>query len=371
MRKLIPASARGNNFDAIRLAMALSVVWSHSFAIHLGSEKDEWVSILARGCYNAGNLGVMGFFIISGFLITQSWERSRSAASYLSKRVRRIYPGFLVAVGICTFVVVPLFGGKLTNVSGTLAHALVLQDRIPPAFPHDGNLNPVNGSLWSIPLEFWCYIGVAIAGSLLLKHRRFLIGLCALFMLGRFVQEVTGKMPALEPINTIFGWPYFWTKIGPSFLLGMIAYAYRDRLPRRPQILVGLILAAWMACWISHYLADWLVAPAMAYLVFYAAFSEKIRLRGAAKYGDFSYGCYLYAFPIQRALESTFRLNLLEFFILAAVLSLLAGVLSWHLVEKHFKEHKAREPGATAPVAADEIPAHASAQTIPVLSTDL
>lgn len=370
VKQLIPASSRGNNFDAIRLAMALLVVWSHSFALHLGSEQTEWISVLMRGCYNAGNLAVMAFFIISGFLITQSWERSRSAASYMSKRIRRIYPGFLVAISICAFIVAPLFGGKFPNPAVIYGYGLFLRDKIPQAFPHHEHAHAVNGSLWSIPFEFWCYVGVAVAGTLLLKRPRLLIALCALLMLGRLVQEATGKMPGLGPINTIFGWPYLWTKIGPSFVLGMIAYAYRDYLPRRPQILVGFILAAWIACWMSHYLADWLVAPALAYSVFYVAFSEKIRLYRAAKYGDFSYGCYLYAFPIQQILQATLRLTLPEFIAFSAALSLVAGALSWHLVEKHFKGHKSREPKSTVIGRADELYPPLSAQSAPALSIE-
>src|SRR4051794_23283701 len=111
VRKLIPlretSAPERNNFDAIRLSMALLVVWSHSFGIHLGSEDTEWISRLLNGRYNAGNIGVMAFFVISGFLIMQSWERSRSARSYFEKRVRRIYPGYLVATTICAFLVAP------------------------------------------------------------------------------------------------------------------------------------------------------------------------------------------------------------------------------------------------------------------------
>src|SRR5262245_27727188 len=100
---------RTNNFDAIRLAMALLVVWSHSFALYYGSEKNEPISLLLSGAYNAGNIGVMVFFIVSGFLIPQSFSRSGSLTNYLARRARRIYPGYLVATSLCAFAVIPLF----------------------------------------------------------------------------------------------------------------------------------------------------------------------------------------------------------------------------------------------------------------------
>lgn len=96
MRALIPGTARSNNFDAIRLAMALLVVWSHSFAIHLGNESQEWIYRFTDGTVTAGTVGVMVFFMISGFLITQSYERSSSLRSYALKRIRRIYPGYML-----------------------------------------------------------------------------------------------------------------------------------------------------------------------------------------------------------------------------------------------------------------------------------
>lgn len=97
---LIPADAdamRRNNFDAIRLAMALLVIWSHCFAIYYGSEANEPISRLMGGHYNAGNVGVWVFFIISGFLITHSYVRSPDLLAYLRRRVARIHPGFIVA----------------------------------------------------------------------------------------------------------------------------------------------------------------------------------------------------------------------------------------------------------------------------------
>lgn len=332
--------------------MALLVVWSHSFALHLGSERTEWISLALDGCYNAGNLGVMAFFIISGILITQSWERSKSARSYFQKRVRRIYPGYMVATCISAFVVAPLFGGLFPSVIRTVGLNLMLRNEVPAAFFHNQAPGPVNGSLWSIPYEFWCYIGVAIGAIFLLKRPRLLIAFCALMMFGKIIQDVTGKRPDLI-IGKIVGWPYFWTKIGPSFVLGMVAYAYRDRLPRSGALLAVLVLAATAACWLNPHLADLMVAPALAYSVLMVAFSDKLQVHDAAHYGDFSYGAYLYAFPIQQMLQATIgkHWGLPLFIAISMLLSLTAGVLSWHLVEKRFLGRRARksEPAVVIP----------------------
>jgi peptidoglycan/LPS O-acetylase OafA/YrhL len=341
-RKLILSSQTSeperNNFDAIRLAMAMLVVWSHSFALHLGSERSEWISLMLNGTYNAGNLGVMAFFVISGFLITQSWERSKSARSYFGKRVRRIYPGFLVCIAICAFVIAPLFGGQHPDIAKLFGMNLLLKGSLPSAFPHNLAPGPVNGSLWSIFYEFWCYVGVAIVGSWLVKRRRFLVGLCLMLIAGKVLQDITGKKPGHWLFELLFGWPYLWTKIGPSFVLGMIAYSYRQYIPRSRIALAGLLAVALIGCHLGQPVADFVAAPALAYAVFFVAFSRRIQLHEAAALGDFSYGTYLYAFPIQQMIQATFgrSLNLGEFILASMIFSLIAGVISWHLVEKHF-----------------------------------
>lgn len=346
IRLLIPSDwqARGgNNFDAVRLAMALLVVWSHSFALYLGTEASEPLSLLFNGTYNSGNAGVMVFFIISGFLVSHSYRASRSPGQYMARRIRRIYPGYLAATSLCAFVIVPLFSSVANlsawEVAKTLGGNLLLRNYFPPsnAFTANPVPNAINGSLWSIPFEFWCYIGVAGLGLTgLLKRKWVLVFLTVTLLCGRVGLDLLDKKPSGGLIETIFGWPYMWFKILPSFLLGMIAFAFQDRLPRSRALLAALLLAAIGAAHLVPHVADLLVAPALAYATFHVAFSSTINLHGIARSGDFSYGTYLYAFPIQQMLMATHGQTLgLPVFILSSMgLSLIAGVMSWHLVEK-------------------------------------
>src|SRR6185295_11460845 len=118
---------------------------------------------------------------ISGFLVTQSFVTSKSLTRFMARRIRRIYPGYLVATSICAFIVIPFFSSvrdtSALEAIKTIAANLLLRNYFPPsnAFTANPAPNVVNGSLWSIPYEFWCYIGVASLGIVGLLSRRWLL----------------------------------------------------------------------------------------------------------------------------------------------------------------------------------------------------
>jgi peptidoglycan/LPS O-acetylase OafA/YrhL len=347
-RLLIPLDGdtrQNNNFDFIRLSMASLVVWSHSFALYFGTEDREPLSLILNGDYNSGNIGVMVFFIVSGFLVTQSFIATKSVRRYMEKRIRRIYPGYLVATSICAFFVIPLYSTirnlSAPEVAKTLWANLLLRNYFPPsnAFTANPEAGAINGSLWSIPFEFWCYIGVALLGlMLLLKRRRFLAAFTVAVIFGRVVLDLSDKKPGGGLIGLVIGWPYLWFVILPSFLLGMLVNSYQNVIPRSRVLLLTLAVTVVGASRLSPHLTHIVAAPALAYATFYMAFSRSISVRRAAAWGDFSYGTYLYAFPIQQMLFASWghALNFLGYFVLSLCLSLLAGVASWHLVEKWF-----------------------------------
>ena len=139
--------------------------------------------------------------------------------------------------------------------------------------------------------------------------------------------------------------------------MGMLAYSYRDRLPRSRLVFVGLSAAAIASCRLNADVANLIVVPALGYATFYIGFSDRMKLHDFGKNGDFSYGTYLYAFPIQQMLQAEFRgtIDLTTYSVASLALSLMAGVASWHLVEKHFLLHR-RRTGSDAPSTTGETP---------------
>ena len=335
------------------------VVWSHSFALYRGSEETEPLSKLTGGVINSGNLGVYVFFIVSGFLITQSFDRSKSASRFLGRRIARIYPGYLIAVLICGFVIIPAYTTSFVYSPKLVAKLIGLNLLLQGFFPESGAFarNPVgavNGSLWSISYEFWCYLGVLALGiskATGRRGRKYTLALFVLIVCVRIWLDVSGKKPGGGIIGQIIGWPYLWFKLLPCFLAGMLAYEYRDFFVRSGWLaLLGVtlfLLATNLPVVLPWKLAlsGFLFPPAVAYLVLYAAFAP--RLIDAAKYGDFSYGTYLYAFPIQQMLRATFGVGI-PFWLyipLSIVLALSAGIVSWYGVERwfHRSNSKARQ----------------------------
>jgi len=327
--------------------MALFVVWSHSFAIYKGSEDSEPISLVMNGALNAGNVGVFVFFMISGFLICQSFDRRKTLGNYFERRVRRIYPGYIVATAICAFVFIPLFSShadlSAIEILKTLGLNLLLKNYFPPSDVFEGRA--VNGSLWSIPFEFWCYIGLAMLGlSRLLTVRWSIVVIGGLTMLVRIWLDLTGRKPGGGLVELVIGWPYLWFGVLPCFLAGVVLYLYRDVVPRRSLwALAGLALLVCIANLpifplYRNCLVHFLFPPVVAYGVICFAFSPTIKLHGVARFGDFSYGAYLYAYPIQQALLSAFGHEVkFQLYVLASMfLAVLAGVISWYSVERWF-----------------------------------
>ncbi len=178
---------RENNLDFLRLFFAVLVIFSHGFPLGVGKEAAEPMSRLSGGQTTLGTVAVDSFFIISGFLITHSYLRSRSVGNYFKKRVERIYPGFIVCMLICALVVVPLAGAAspfphfFSRALNFAAATSLLREF---SYQHAFTANPngaINGSVWSISYEFACYIAVAMLGVVgALRRRRLLsILLCA------------------------------------------------------------------------------------------------------------------------------------------------------------------------------------------------
>jgi peptidoglycan/LPS O-acetylase OafA/YrhL len=339
-----------NNFDFCRFWLAVLVIFSHSFALAEGDERHEPIGLLTSGQLGAGRFAVCCFFAISGFLISHSWLRSNIATSFLWKRVKRIYPAFIVAMLLGVFVISPIASGSTLTLRQLLLlpiNLLALRDCEPSTiFENNPFPGALNGSLWTIPYEFKSYLLLMALGALGLLHKRNLVlpRLLVATVLGSVVYPYC-HLTILERgiISAVIGQATAWFDVLPYFLAGAVFYQYRSSLPLCNRYAACSALALACAALLPPF--GKIVFPfAMTYLLFWFSFHPLVHFRNWARHGDFSYGIYLYAFPIQQLLAMTVPgISPMLMFATATPLAVLSGLLSWHIVERHFM--RARDKG--------------------------
>jgi peptidoglycan/LPS O-acetylase OafA/YrhL len=356
------AQGRKNNFDFLRVALAALVILSHSFPLLWGSNLHEPFMRATGGQITGGEFAVAGFFILSGFLITGSCVRSRGLADYFRRRVLRIYPGFWVACLFCALVVGPIGSASTAAYWRAFSPLRLFLDLLnlreyksPLAFASNP-VHAINGSLWSIRYEFFCYIGVALLWLVGALRRRFFVAaaFAASLLIYAAQVELRLKIPG-GSLTWLIGLPDYWPRLIACFLSGTVAYLYRERIPiRRAWVaasLAGLVVLALLPRLKLLVLAVPLLG---SYVLLYLAFAPSIKLHDFARRGDFSYGIYLYAFPIQQLIVAYGGRSLhpLALFTLALPLTVMCAWLSWHTVERPFLALKPspRATAAEAPV---------------------
>ena len=341
-----------NNFDFCRVFLSIAVIFAHSFAVAEGDEHHEPLRVLTSNQIGTGPLAVNCFFAISGYLITHSWLRSKSTTDFLFKRVLRIYPGFIVAVLIGTLCIGPIasehFALTTRRFLLLLVNLVTLRSTpLPEVFPENPLPGVINGSLWSIPYEFKCYLAVMLFGGLGLLDRRKRVNLVLLIglIIGGLVYPLL-NVPFLEQRGfvAIVGAMTSWLTVFPYFLAGMIFYLFEHRIPVSSRWVISFSITLIVAALIPP-LGTLFFPFAITYLLFCFSFRPIGLLQNWARFGDFSYGTYLYGFPIQQLIASQIPgIGAISLFLIATPLSVIAGVISWHLVEKHFLKLKRRLP---------------------------
>lgn len=342
---------RSNNFDALRLVAALLVIWGHQFAI-MGKP----VPLLWHN--EPGAVGVVLFFAISGYLVTLSWLADPNLLRFAVRRALRIWPGLISAVLLCAAVLGPLvstmapaeyWGHPLTR---QYVANLWLDTRyaLPGVFDSNPFPSSINGPLWTIPLEVTCYAALALLGMLGLVERR---NFAPLLLLALAVALQWRYSPAPgQPMPT-------WS---PLLQYGMM-------------FAVGASLACWRSVWLRHRL---LTAVGLVFLLLLLRFAGPAIiggqaplliiatvgviwgtastpvLRQAGLWGDFSYGLYIYAFPVQQLVIWAFgsQMGFAAATGLSTAGALVLAALSWHLLEKPFLAFKPRRSPAPATLAA-------------------
>lgn len=332
---------RSTGFDYLRLGLALAVAIWHSFLIcydRVALDSPFVVVVL---------LILPMFFALSGYLVSGSLLRVASIHEFLTLRVIRIVPALAVEVLLSAVIVGgvfttlplldyythPMFFAYFRNIIGDIHFLLpgVFTDLARPR---------VNGSLWTIPYELECYIAIALLWVIgATRHRIALVLLVAVI----FAVVALGVVVHDNPVRVDGALPGRMLVV--SFLCGMLIYFYRDRIVLRRWMFVAAVVVA-LAVLSSGYTA-WLVALPAAYIVAFLGLTNPPKIPVIMD-GDYSYGIYLYAVPIQKSVFVLFPAYREWWFNLpvSAVFFCIFAAFSWHCVEKPIHQRRRRIVGA-------------------------
>jgi peptidoglycan/LPS O-acetylase OafA/YrhL len=211
------------------------------------------------------------------------------------------------------------------------------------AFPTNPFPEDVNQSLWSIPYGFWCYILAALLSviGLLRRPRILAVLLLPAIAFGLWVLAAHW-FPAPHWALATIGYPGMWARVLPMFLSGLLLAAVKDRVPVKGRVALAAVAVLVIAAQIPYAWAA-VIPIAGGYLLFYCAYTPRVRLWRATGWGDPSYGCYLLSFPIQQMIVRNYThgvagrtMSPYSLFAVSLPISLAAGYMSWHLVERWF-----------------------------------
>jgi peptidoglycan/LPS O-acetylase OafA/YrhL len=338
--KLDKVNLRNNNFDFLRFLAATMVIFSHSYALS-GNKNEPYLLISNYATF--GSLAVNIFFVLSGFLIIKSWLDNPNVFDYLKKRILRIMPGLFVAVVFTVLVIGPMatslnyyeyFTHPLTREYLNNA-TLSINFFLPGVFANNPYKDAVNGSLWTLPVEFKLYVMILILGLVGLFYRR----LTAALLGGGIL--VYGIIDIISPdIFDLNSTEKDYLRCLIYFVIGALFYLYRDRVKFSKE----LFLFSIMGLIISYFLRYGAVLSYafLPYIILYFGFNKINKLDIFSKFGDFSYGLYIYAFPVQQLVIyfSKNKLPLLLFFLISFFVTFILAINSWYLVEKPFLKLK-------------------------------
>lgn len=320
---------KSDNFLLLRIVAALMVIYGHSFPLSRDIGASE--IFLASGWrIYSGDIAVDLFFVISGFMVSGSFLSRSSLPAYLTARLLRIVPAYAFILLASAFVLGPLLTTlPLSNYFGhpeTIGYVLKnlrfssdMAWTLPGVF-QDHRLSTVNGALWTLPAEMRMYMLVAVMGVFgLLGNRIYgLVAVIALLLAGLLD-------PTLLPVHTD------WVRLGGFFCLGILAQLYKDKIHIRHDAMLVLVALTYVSYHTKSY--PWLLSLSIAYFAFWFAYRTPVA--NLQRFGDPSYGIYLWGWPAQQlVIEAWPAVTPLANCLLASLIAIMMGYGSWHVIER-------------------------------------
>ena len=325
---------RLNNFDAMRIIAALTVVLAHSIPLSEGPKSLDALWAWSRGQATFGYVAIQVFFIVSGYLITGSYLNSaladqgrpakqgfidpRGARRFIRARLLRLAPALLVVLWVLAFIVGPILTSVslATYFSSPLTYRLAMgmSDHLPGMFTHNPFSSGIDGSLWTLRYEGLCYVVVLALGLTRLLRRWVVTAVFVIILIARLH----------------FG-AYAGLDLGTLFAAGAVIRLWN------PPLTIALAVPAALVCLAGLQLGFYHLASFTfgAYLVIFIGLAPAVKLPNLAKYGDISYGVYIIAWPVQQIIVmlTGAHPNWIINNLITVPLVIGLAFLSWRLIE--------------------------------------
>jgi len=324
-----------NNYTLIRVILAASVIYYHSFFLTRNREYTDYISQLLSPVSDVGSLAVQMFFFLSGLFVAQSFHKSQGVPGFTIRRAARIWPGYFICLvltavifaamsGPASFFRYLAFDGFYRYILANSAFDLTWNiEGLLSEHPYPG----LNGSIHTLPMEAKMYVVLACLGALgMLRGPRRIAIAGAVAIILAFTPAAVHALPF-----NLFDQLYSRTA-AVLFLTGVTAYGLSQWI--RVTLWQGALLFPMTV----------LTAGATREVFFYGLAVWGVLLFGESDFigrlgrpkQDLSYGIYIYGFPSQQIVLALASLWLNPYFLMAASLPLAAtfAFFSWRLVEK-------------------------------------
>lgn len=324
-------STRSNNLNLVKFIAALFVIISHAYPLCKGAEYNDILSDLSRNSIAFGSLAVAIFFMSSGFFVTKSLLKSKDSKKYLHNRFIRIFPPLWFTLIVCILVCGLFFStyslGKYFLSSDFFKYCLnfilIPIHNLPGVFMNNIYPGVINGPLWTLPIEFVCYLVLLLAYKLNLVNKKS-YKYVALLVIVAFVGINLIPLSIKGYIQPCF--LFFW---------GSFYWIYRDKITmNNTYFLISLVAFVLLIVLGYGQVASFLFVP---YLILYIAFCLPQCNNRLASLGNLSYDIYLCGWPIQQMVISLFGGSMLVGIniLISIPLSILVGYITYSLVEKN------------------------------------
>jgi peptidoglycan/LPS O-acetylase OafA/YrhL len=346
---------RGNGpgFDTLRLLLAIMIVCWHSNLASYGTDDWAWRGYL--GFYARPLLPM--FFAISGFLVMGSAFRTDDLRRFLTLRALRIVPALAVEITLSALVLGPVlttlplwdyvtspsFHEYFGNVIGRISYFL------PGVFETNPYPGVINVSLWTIPLEILCYVllGVQILAGLF-KRRIAMTVFVAVLACVCIAHDILQTPELMLPGRTT---PQM---LVVSYLFGNLLYLWKDRIPYSAIMFGACLCIGLLFVRVSG--LTYLASLCLVYCIIFLGLTPLPKIPVLSR-GDYSYGIYLYGFPMQQLVAYSFP-GMHEWYwsiMLALPLAIAVAVFSWTFVEKPCLDLRKRLAAKGQPVAGEYV----------------